>query len=181
MYPQQREYNTFKEKNAMKNSWRIFELILSGIQICSGFVILFFVCITCNEYYTFLWKNPLVDHQSIVLMALRKNLTLIIISLIAISSAILLIKNLLKGWVMSVITWIMFTITLTVNSYRLNQRNPTELDLISKFILGVIITVFITIVFTLNNIEFIQKYKPSKNNWIVIVISIVALTALKFL
>ena len=165
----------------MKHSWRMFELILSGIQICFGLLILFFVYLTCNQYYTFLWKNPLVDHQSIVLMALRKNLTLVIVSLITISSAILLIKNLLKGWVMSVITWIMFTITLIINSYRLNQRNPTELDLISKFILGVIVIVFIAIVVTLNNTEFIQKYKPSKNNWIVIVISIVVLTALKFL
>ncbi|WP_338647482.1 hypothetical protein V5J73_02895 [Flavobacterium sp. KS-LB2] len=114
-------------------------------------------------------------------MALRKNLTLVIVSLIAISSAILLIKNLLTGWVMSVITWIMFTITLIINSYRLNQLNPTELDLISKFILGVIVIVFIAIIVTLNNTEFIQKYKPSKNYWIVIVISTVALTALKFL
>ncbi len=57
----------------MKHSWRIFELILSGIQIYCGFFILFFVYITCNHYYTFLWKNPLVDHQSIVQMALRKN------------------------------------------------------------------------------------------------------------
>ena len=165
----------------MKHNWRMFEIILSGIQICLGLLILFFVYLTCNQYYTFLWKNPLMDHQSIVQMALRKNLTLVIVSLITISSAILLIKNLLKGWVMSVITWIMFTITLIINSYRLNQRNPTELDLISKFILGVIVIVFIAIVVTLNNTEFIQKYKPSKNNWIVIVISIVVLTALKFL
>jgi hypothetical protein len=165
----------------MKHSWRMFELILSGIQICFGLLILFFVYLTCNQYYTFLWKNPLVDHQSIVLMALRKNLTLVIVSLITISSAILLIKNLLKGWVMSVITWIMLTITLIINSYRLNQSNPGELDLISIFILGIITVVFIAIVFALNNIEFKQKYSPTIKNWIFIVISIVALTALKFL
>jgi len=111
----------------------------------------------------------------------QKNITLVILSLIAISSAILLIKNLSKGWVMSVTTWIMLTITLIINSYRLNQSNPGELDLISIFILGIIVIVFIAIVLALNNIEFKQKYSPTIKNWIFIVISIVALTALKFL
>ena len=165
----------------MKHSWRIFELILSGIQICCGFFILFFVYITCNHYYTFLWKNPLVDHQSIVQMALRKNVTLVIVSLIAISSAILLIKNLSKGWVMSVTNWFMFTIILIINSYRLNQSNPNDLDLISIFILGIITVIFIAIILALINIEFRQKYNPTIKNWIFIAISIVVLTALKFL
>ncbi|TDE42918.1 hypothetical protein E0I26_12145 [Flavobacterium rhamnosiphilum] len=165
----------------MKHSWRIFEFILSGIQICCGLVILFFVYITCTEYYIFLWKNPLVDHQSIVQMALRTNSTLVIVSLIAISSALLLIKNVSKGWVMSIITWIMFVVILIINSYRLNLLNPSALDLVSKFILGVMAIGFTTIVVLLNNIEFRQKYKPTKNNWIVIAISITALTALKFL
>ncbi|TDE54268.1 hypothetical protein [Flavobacterium sp. GT3P67] len=165
----------------MKHNWRVFELILSGIQICCGFLILFFVYITCTEYYSFLWRNPLVDHQSIVQMAFRKNGTLVIVSLIAISSAILLIKNLSKGWVMSVTTWCMFTIILIINSYRLNQSNPNELDLISKFILGIIAVAITTIVVLLNNIEFKQKYNPTKKNWIAIAISIAVLTALKFL
>ncbi|MFE3847962.1 hypothetical protein ACFX5D_08300 [Flavobacterium sp. LB3P45] len=148
----------------MKHSWRIFELILAGIQVCSGLVILFFVYITCTEYYTFLWKNPLVDHQRIVLMAVRKNITLVFVSLIAISSAILLIKNLSKGWVTSVITWFMFAIILIINSYRLNQSNPGELDLISIFILGIITVVLITIILALFNIEFRQKYNPTLKN-----------------
>ncbi|MFV8378550.1 hypothetical protein ACNQGA_07230 [Flavobacterium sp. LB3R33] len=122
-----------------------------------------------------------MDHQSIVQMAVRKNITLVIISLIAISSAILLIKNLLKGWVMSVIAWIMLPITLIINSYRLNQSNPSELDLISIFTIGIITVVFIAIVFALNNIEFKRKYSPTIKNWIFIAISVVVLTALKFL
>jgi hypothetical protein len=122
-----------------------------------------------------------MDHQSIIQMAIRKNITLVFVPLIAISSAILLIKNLSKGWVMSVITWIMLTITLIINSYRLNQSNPNELDLISIFIIGIIIVVFIAIVFALNNIEFKRKYSPTIKNWIFIAISIVVLTALKFL
>ena len=165
----------------MKHNWRMFEIILSGIQICLGLLILFFVYLTCNQYYTFLWKNPLMDHQSIVQMALRKNLTLVIVSLITISSAILLIKNLLKGWVMSVIAWIMLPITLIINSYRSNQSNPSELDLISIFTIGIITVVFIAIVFALNNIEFKRKYSPTIKNWIFIAISVVVLTALKFL
>ena len=165
----------------MKHNWRIFELILSGIQILFGFLILFFVLLTCNQYHSFLWKNPLVDHQSIIQMAIRKNITLVFVSLIAISSAILLIKNLSKGWLMSVTTWFMFAIILIINSYRLNQSNPSELDLISIFFLGIITFVFIAIILALINIEFRQKYNPTIKNWIVIAISIVVLTALKFL
>ena len=165
----------------MKHNWRIFELILSGIQILFGLLIMFFVYLTCNQYYTFLWGNPLVDHQSIVKMAVRKNVTLIIVSVIAISSAIFLIKNLLKGWVMSVTTWFMFTIILIINSYRLKLSNPSELDLISKIILGIITVAFITIILALNNIEFRHKYNPTIKNWLVIAISIIVLTALKFL
>lgn len=165
----------------MKNNWRMFEIILSGIQIFLGILILFFVYLTCNQYYTFLWKNPLMDHQSIIQMAIRKNITLVFVSLIAISSAILLIKNLSKGWVMSIISWIMLTITLIINSYRLNQSNPNELDLISIFIIGIITVFFIAIVFALSNIEFKRKYSPTIKNWIFIAISIVVLTALNFL
>lgn len=82
---------------------------------------------------------------------------------------------------MSVITWIMLIITLIINSYRLNQSNPNELDLISIFIIGIITFVFIAIVFALNNIEFKRKYSPTIKNWIFIAIPIVVLTALKFL
>ena len=111
-----------------------------------------------------------MDHQRIVLMAVRKNITLVFVSLIAISSAILLIKNLSKGWITSVITWFTFAIILIINSYRLNQSNPGELDLISIFILGIITVVFITIILALFNIEFRQKYNPTLKNWIVIAI-----------
>ena len=105
-----------------------------------------------------------MDHQRIVLMAVRKNITLVFVSLIAISSAILLIKNLSKGWVTSVITWFMFAIILIINSYRLNQSNPGELDLISIFNLGIITVIFIAIILALINIEFRQKYNPTLKN-----------------
>ncbi len=82
---------------------------------------------------------------------------------------------------MSVTNWFMFTIILIINSYRLNQSNPNDLDLISIFILGIITVIFIAIILALINIEFRQKYNPTIKNWIFIAISIVVLTALKFL
>lgn len=164
----------------MKHSWRIFELVLSGIQICFGLVMLLFVYKTIIEYYNILWKNPLIDHISIIEMALRKNAALAIVSLIAISSGILLIKNLSKGWVMSIITWIMLTITLIINSYRMYQHNPLELDLFSKIILSVMVIIFIIILVLLNNTAFTQKYKPTRGKWIAIAVMIVALVATKF-
>jgi multisubunit Na+/H+ antiporter MnhB subunit len=165
----------------MKNSWRTFELILSGIQICCGFIILFIVYLTLNNYYHVLWANPLMDHNAIIEVALRKNLTLVLISFSSFISAVFLIKNLAKGWAMSIITWVMFIIILIINSYRTNQLNPNELDLLSKFIIGFILIVFTAIITALNNAEFIQKYKPNKSTWLTIAVSIVVLAATKFI
>ena len=159
----------------MKHNWRIFELIISGIQICCGFLILIAVYLTFKDYYNHYWTNPMIDDNAVIEVALRKNLNL------AILSAILLIKKVSKGWVMSVITWIMFTIVLIINSYRINQIYPKELGLGSKFIIGFMTLVFIAIIIALNNNEFIQKYKPTKSTWITIAVSIVLLTATKFI
>lgn len=164
----------------MKHSWRIFELILSGIQICFGLIILFVVYTTLITYYNVLWINPLIDHKSIIEVAIRKNASLIIVALIAISSGILLTKNIFKGYIMSIITWIMFTVLLVLNSIRIQQRNPLELDLISKIILSFTIVVFIAIVILLNNSSFIEKYKPTKRNWFAIAIITTVITASKF-
>lgn len=82
---------------------------------------------------------------------------------------------------MSVITWSMFTVILIINTYRINQLYPKELALVSKFIIGFMILVFIAIILALNNTEFKQKYKPTKSTWITIVISIILLTATKFI
>ena len=165
----------------MKHNWRIFELIISGIQICCGFLILIAVYLTFKDYYNHYWTNPMIDDNAVIEVALRKNLNLAIISFLAILSAILLIKKVSKGWVMSVITWIMFTIVLIINSYRINQIYPKELGLGSKFIIGFMTLVFIAIIIALNNNEFIQKYKPTKSTWITIAVSIVLLTATKFI
>lgn len=164
----------------MKHSWKIFELIISGIQICFGLMILFFVAETILEYYNMLWVNPLIDQKSIIEVALRKNSIQVIVALTAILSGILLIKNLSKGWIMSIITWIMFTILLTISTYRIYQRNPADLDLVSRVIIGFLVIIFITITVMLNNAEFRQKYKPTRSSWIAIAITITALTSAKF-
>lgn len=171
----------FNLKDAMKHNWRIFELILSGVQICFGFLMWFVVYLTFKDYYLVLWKNPLMDHNVIIQVALRKNLTLVLISFLSILSAVFLIKSLTKGWIMSIITWIMFAVILIINTYRINQLYPKELDLLSKFITGFIIIFFIAITIALNNNAFIQKYNPTKFTWITIVVSIVVLTTTKFI
>lgn len=165
----------------MKDSWRLFELILSGIQICCGLLMLTAVYLTFKDYYLILWTNPLIDHHAIIEMAVRKNLTLLLMSFLPILSAVLLIKNVARGWVMSVITWIMFIIILIINAYRINKIYPQELGSGSKFIIGLMTTVFIAITIALNNPEFMQKYKPTRHTWIAIAVSIICLTATKFI
>ncbi|MBE0391494.1 hypothetical protein [Flavobacterium sp. PL002] len=81
----------------MKQNWKIFELIISGIQIFLGIIMLIVVYITITSHYYTLWINPLIDHAAIAEMAFRGNVTLVILALITIFSGILLIKNKING------------------------------------------------------------------------------------
>ena len=165
----------------MKHNWRIFELVLAGIQLCCGFALWFIIYLTFNNYYLYLWNNPLMDHYALIEVALRRNLTLLIISIFSILSGFLLIKNKVKGWVMSIITWIMLTIVMIINSYRIIELYPDKLDFISRVVICIMALVFIAIVITLNNDQFRQKYKPTKTNWVLIVVSVIIITATKFI
>ena len=164
----------------MKHNWRIFELILSTLHLCCGFILWIVIYLTFNNYYLYLWNNPLVDHYTLIEVALRKNLTLLIISIFSILSGFLLIKNKVKGWVMSIITWIMLTIIVIMNSYRIVKLYPDELNPLERVVICIMALVFIAIVITLNNEQFKQKYKPTKTNWVMIVISVILVTVTKF-
>ncbi len=59
----------------MKQNWRIFEKVLSGVQIILGFLLLYVIATTITEYYTFLWKNPLFDHKSIIEISFKKTIS----------------------------------------------------------------------------------------------------------
>jgi hypothetical protein len=165
----------------MSHRWRIFELIIATIQICFGIVMLFVVYTTLTTYYHTLWINPLIEPKSIIEVALKKNTSLVIVALVAISSGILLIKNKSKGYFMSIITWIMFIVLLVINCFRMHQRDALELHLISKIILILTVLVFIAIAILLNHAVFRQKHKPTKKNWFVIAIIVIAITASKFI
>ena len=81
---------------------------------------------------------------------------------------------------MSIITWIMLTIIVIINSYRIVKLYPDELNPLERVVICIMALVFIAIVITLNNEQFKQKYKPTKTNWVMIVISVILVTATKF-
>lgn len=82
---------------------------------------------------------------------------------------------------MSIITWIMLTIVMIMNSYRIIKLYPDELDPLSRVVICIMALVFIAIVITLNNEQVRQKYKPTKTNWVMIVISVILVSATKFI
>jgi hypothetical protein len=167
-------------KQSMKQNWRIFEVIISGIQIGLGVLILFVVTTTIIEYYTVLWQNPLMDHKSILEVGFRKNYILVIVAFISIYSGILLIKNSLKGWITSNATWLLSVMLLMFSFYRIFQKNPTDLNFMSKTIMSCTIIAFLVIAIVLSHSEFKQKYKPTENSWITIAVIIIAITSAKF-
>ena len=165
----------------MRKNWRIFEVIISVIQIGLGVLILFVVTTTIIDYYTILWRNPLMAHKSILEVGFRKNYILVIVAFISISSGILLIKNSLKGWITSIATWVMSAILLIFSFYRIFQKNPTELNFMSKTIMSFTIIAFLIIAIVLSHSEFKQKYKPTASSWITIAAIIMAITSAKFI
>lgn len=164
----------------MRPNWRIFEVIISGIQIAIGVLILFVVTKTIIEYYTVLWQNPLLEHKSILEVGFRKNYILVIVAFISISSGFLLIKNSLKGWITSIATWVMSAILLMFSFYRISQKNPTDFNFMQKTIMSFTIIAFLIIAIVMSHSEYKQKYKPTENSWITIVAIIMAITVAKF-
>ena len=164
----------------MKQNWRIFEIVLSGVQIVLGLLLLFIIASTITQYYTILWVNPLIDHKSIIVTSFKKNYIPFIVSLISIYSGFLLIKNSLKGWISSIVTWTMCIILLAFSFYRISENYPSELNLASKIIMSFAEIAFIIILLALNNSEFRQKYNPSKRSWIIIGSAVGILTLAKF-
>lgn len=165
----------------MKHNWRIFEFIISGIQIFLGILMLIVVYITITSYYYTLWINPLIEHTAIIEMAFRKNFVLFIVAMIAISSGILIIKKKINGYILSQITWIMSTIILVINSVKLYQLKAYDFDFTARITVILITITFLIILLLLNNSFFRNKYPITKSNWIVITIFTTILTAMKFL
>jgi amino acid permease len=168
-------------KHSMKQNWRIFEVIISVIQIGLGVLILFVVTTTIIDYYSILWRNPLMAHKSILEVGFRKNYILVIVAFISISSGILLIKNSLKGWITGIAAWVMSAILLMFSFYRIFQKNPADLNFMSKIIMSFTIIAFLIIAIVLCHSEFKQKYKPTASSWITIAAIIIAIISAKFI
>ncbi len=164
----------------MKQNWKIFETIISGVQIILGLLILSVIAITIWEYYSILWINPLIDHKSILELSFKKNYILFTVSIISIFSGFLLIKNSIKGWILSIITWTMYIILFVFSFYRISLNESSQLNLNSKIIMYIVVIAFVAILVVLNNSEFKQKYKPTNENWLIITSIIVILTLAKF-
>lgn len=165
----------------MKQNWRIFEKVLSGVQIILGFLLLYVIATTITEYYTFLWKNPLFDHKSIIEISFKKNYILFILSIISISSGCQLINNSQNGWIASIVTWTIFIILLAFSFYRITINYPSDLNLSSKIVMYFVEIIFIIILVILNNSEFRKKYTPTKRSWIIIGSAVGILTLAKFI
>ena len=163
----------------MKQNWRIFEKVLSGVQIVLGLLLLYVVATTITEYYTILWKNPLFNHTSIIEISFKKNYILFILSLTSICSGLQLINNNQKGWIASIVTWTMCTILLAFSFYRITKNYPNELNLTSKIVMSFFEITFIIILVALNNSEFRKKYAPTKRSWIIISSAVGILTLAK--
>jgi hypothetical protein len=69
---------------------------------------------------------------------------------------------------------------LMFSFYRISQKNPTDLNFMSKTIMSFTIIAFLVIAIVLSHSEFKEKYKPTESSWITIAVIIIAITSAKF-
>jgi uncharacterized membrane protein YhaH (DUF805 family) len=136
---------------------------------------------TCFDYYNILWSNPLFDHNRIIEIAIRKNYLFCVISVIAITSGILIIKNSSAGWITGIVSWIMFAILLEIGLWKFYNQQPNELNMASIIFVNLISVSFLVIAGIFNNKEFRIKYSPDRNSWIKVSLIVATLTTAKLL
>lgn len=165
----------------MKANWRRFECIISGFQIAFGIIIFLIIIQTILDYYSVFYINPLFNKGDILLLSFRKNYMLFIVAFLSIISGIMLLKSSLNGWILSIITWIMYAVLIIISFLKINQDKSSILDYESKIVIGFMVLLFITILLLFTSKEFKMKYKPNKSNFIFIVGVVLGLTIVKLL
>lgn len=154
----------------MNKHWELFEKTISWIQIIFGIATISFVLWTLN-----LTVSTILDHSDytwndVSFYKLFKNHYFIILSgFLCISSGVLLLKNKKTGWILSVITWLLYGLGTLINLLTKNDENEYFFESNSDFIIiGIILALFFTLALSLTLKPFRTKYKANLNSWFII-------------
>ncbi len=158
-----------------------FEKIIAIIQILLGiFFVLFSIyneLVIINEsieYYGRTWED-------ISLFKLfKRNIINLSLGIIAVFGGLFLLKDNLKGWILSLTFFISTGIVTLIRFIQILNEGVEHDDNLGIFFIFFVILSFFLIAFFLVKPQFLLKYLPKKNNWFFIVGSIVFFVLLQF-
>jgi hypothetical protein len=154
----------------MNKHWTLFEKIISGFQIIFGIAGISFVVWSLNLTITTIFEHSDYTWNDVSFYKLLKNHYFFIFTgALCLSSGILLLKNKKIGWILSVVTWLLYALGTLINLLAKNDENEYLFESNLEFILvGLVITSFFILALCLTLKPFRTKYKANLNSWILI-------------
>ena len=151
-----------------------FEKIIAVIQILLGFLLVFLsiysvytVAIQAVEYFGLTW-NEISFYK-----LFKRNSIIFILGVIAIFGGSYLIKNHLKGWMLSLVFFISIGIITVIRFIQLICEGLNDEDRLGVFFISVFILMSFLIPLYLTKRQFLLKYSPKRNDRIFIMASTV--------
>ena len=165
----------------MKTNLRKFEILISVLQTIFGAVIIFILIETILDYYAVLYSHPFFSKKDVLLLSFRKNYMLFIVAFTSIISGIMLFKSQLIGWILSTVSWCMFSILTVISYFSIIHNHNKMLEIKDIIFICFLVLLFTTGIIILTSKEFREKYNPNKSNSILIIGIVSILTIAKFL
>lgn len=144
----------------MNKGWRIFEIIISMLQIILGITILTIIIPPLNKMYMIIsydfgWQNiSIYKFSNIYIFPIIKGI-------LGIISGVLLLKQKLIGWILSIIFWLILATSALLYSWTITTSDP-------KFIFSIIILLISMILLAILFKPIKNNYLPTKKSWIFI-------------
>ncbi|RZK02095.1 MAG: hypothetical protein EOO46_18745 [Flavobacterium sp.] len=103
----------------------------------------------------------------------KRNSIIFILGFIAVFGGFYLIRNDLKGWILSLVFFISTVIIIVIRFIQLIYEGLKDADGLGIFFIVAVILVFFLIAFYLTKRQFLLKYSSKRNDWIFMMASTV--------
>ncbi len=153
----------------MTRSWIITEKTISVLQIIWGGLMLSLTIWSAKLLIDFGVEHLELTWENISLPKILKNYHFrLLLSLLTIFGGLTLMINKRIGWILSVVTSLLYGITTILAFQKVKMDTSFKLD-IYDLLAGLIAILFFTIFGLLLTRQFRNKYKPTNKTWWIIV------------
>jgi len=150
----------------MNKTWKVFERTVSGLQILLGITIM--ILVLCNlkfilEHLDYSWSDISIYKIT------KNNHHVFAKGFLGVISGILLFRNKLIGWILSIAFWLINGIGIILTFIlKNNEDNKIINSSIEYIILGLMVVTFLSLAISFTAKQFRIKYAPNKKSWITI-------------